>query len=126
MASRRLFKGVAHDLAHHAQSGLSYMHPHVVRNCKAYSLGEVTAELLSGSPWPAAFRPSKPLRLATSALQETLNGFIRRQGLDPDDLTSANVTFQLVPSKDDWTTIVSSRLQLKNGKSYHASIPVTW
>ena len=126
MASKRLFNGVAHDLAHHAQSGLSYMHPHVTRDCRAHSMRQVSADLLSPAPWPAGFKPSKPLRVATDALRETLARLISQQGLAGEDLQTARLTFHLVEGKDDWTTQVSSLLQLKDGKTYTTLVKANW
>jgi hypothetical protein len=54
MASvNKTLRGVAHDIAHHAQDGLSWVHPHLFLACHDAGVTSAEFELLEKSPYPS-------------------------------------------------------------------------
>ena len=68
MPTMRVLSSVAHDIAHHAASGMSWLHPHACQAVRAEGIGELYFNLLSPSPLGLA-SISKPLRASSEALQ---------------------------------------------------------
>ena len=61
MPSQRALAGVTHDIAHHAESGVCYVCPHLYGACCAVGIREATVDLLEfARAWSlpaAAFSP---------------------------------------------------------------------
>lgn len=125
MASKRLFSGIAHDIAHHAQSGLSWLHPYVGQRCRESGVAEVEFDLLAERAWPASFPVDEPLRLATAAVRQKFADMISAAGLNKDDLERALLWFRPV-STDGGSTEVRSQLKLKDGRSFAHALRVDW
>lgn len=60
--------GVAHDIAHHAASGLSYLSPHLALALRAAGLQTTQMSLLDTGPYPDVLAEYPALRLALAAL----------------------------------------------------------
>lgn len=90
MATKRALAGVAHDIAHHAASGLSYFSLHMVQAqaLRDAGLDTTTLELLEPSPYPQGVKELRPLRLALQTLHATVEGILERNGLTRSDGTS--------------------------------------
>jgi hypothetical protein len=99
MGRRRKLKGVAHDIAHHAASGLSDLSPHVAKVIRKAGLETTTIEILHPSPYPTGVTEHGPLRLALRALHETTVSLLGKQGFAPADITS--ITLQATPAPSD-------------------------
>jgi hypothetical protein len=52
MTRKNLYKALAYSMAHHSQSYLSYLHPHLGEACEAAGVGEITLDLLDGPILP--------------------------------------------------------------------------
>ena len=126
MVSKRLFNGIAHDIAHHAQSSLSYLHPHVVHAIRRNPTSAARLSLLPGQAWPPEFVVEMPLQLATAALQEKFRQIVAGAGLDMEDLAAASLLFVPIAGKDDYTTEVHSLIITNDGKRFEHVIPVDW
>ncbi len=122
MVSNRIFSSVAHDVAHHAQSALSWLHPHLGDACKNAGMFEVSLDLLSGKPYPNWLVVSEPLRSATEALQHKFKVMVAGRGLNLDSLNSAVLKFLFLPSTDSYSCVVKSELVLINGRVYSRTI----
>ncbi|MDB6058965.1 MAG: hypothetical protein JWO95_2809 [Verrucomicrobiales bacterium] len=96
MPSNKLLNGVTHDIAHHALSGLSWLHPHLTQNRKRAGLAELTLDLLSESPLPANVPDYQPLRLASQALHRTFIGIVESVGFTVANIASARLTFHVL------------------------------
>ncbi len=57
MPSSKLLNGVAHDILHHAMSGLSCLHPHLSQTCRTAGVTEITLDLMRESPC----QPASPI-----------------------------------------------------------------
>lgn len=126
MTSRRHFNGIAHDIAHHAQSGLSFLHPEIAEGCRRSAVAEVRLNLLSDQPWPPGFPVEQPLRLATAALQQKMREMAEAASLDISDLAEAYLIFCPAADKDDYSTEVRSRMATTDGRIFAHTIPITW
>ena len=126
MASNRHFNGIAHDIAHHAQSGLSYLHPWLDDACREARLSEAALDLLADRPWPTGFPVSEPLRLATSALQRRFADMVAKAGLSVDDLSEAGLVFIFASPGSAGSPEVRSRLKTEDGRVFAHRLVVTW
>lgn len=86
--SRRALAGVAHDIAHHACSGLGYLNPHMAEALRAKGSDTTEVELLHLSPYPANAEELRPLRLALRAMREKAQAILVANGLGLDDVAS--------------------------------------
>ncbi len=125
MTSARRYNGVAHDIAHHAQSSVSGVHPHAVRACRRAGLSSVGIDLLSGTLSDGEDTDGS-LASASDALRQKLSAMIGDAGLNPEDLASATLVFVPVAGKDDWSTEVRSSFKLRDGRTFDHVVPITW
>ena len=125
MPSSKLLNGVAHDIAHHALSGLSYLHPHLTQVCKRARCATVTLDLLRESPLPADFPDYEPLRLASQALHRTFIGILESVGFTVADITTARLTFHVPPEAPDDYSYIScdSDIFIASGRVYQHELP---
>jgi len=101
MASRKRLRSVCHSIAHHSVSGLSFVHPHVLRACRAAGLKQMRIQLLDTEPCPEPFRPIEPLRLSLRSLREKLEHILASEGFALTDLRNAEVRFEADPTQCD-------------------------
>lgn len=111
--------GVAHNIAHHSASGLSYVSPHLAVALRA--VGETTTgiELLAPEPYPKNAKEMQPLRLALRTLKVTIKAMLQRHGFSLEDVTS--VKLQATPAP--WDTVgyllhTRGIIVGKNGRTY--------
>jgi hypothetical protein len=125
MPSSKLLNGVAHDIAHHALSGLSYLHPHLTQVCKRAGRASVALDLLRESPLPAEFPDYEPLRLASQALHRTFVGILESVGFTVTDVTAARLTLHVSPDAPDDYSYVScdSEIVIASGRVYRHELP---
>jgi len=99
MPTRRALTGVAHDIAHHSTSGLSYLSPHLAQVLRDAGLNTTEIELLDTNPYPPGALELKPLRLALRTLHSTVESIFQKSGFDLSDVTS--VQLQATPDPSD-------------------------
>jgi hypothetical protein len=117
MSSQRALAGVAHDIAHHAGSGLSYVHPHLYPVCKAAGLREATIDLLAEAPYPLGLPQAEPLRLSLIALRNKFFAILSANGFVPSDVAAVSLRFQFpLLGADGYTCQVGARLQSSHGR----------
>jgi len=80
--------GVAHSIAHHAGSGLSYISPHLAEALRAVGASTTDIDLLAFSPYPPEAAEFKPLRLALNALQAKSKSILLKHGFSDTDVAS--------------------------------------
>ena len=80
--------GVAHDIAHHAGSGLSYISPHLAQALRAKGATTTEIDLLSAAPYPPNAIELEPLRLALGSLQQTVRALLEKHGFALADVSS--------------------------------------
>lgn len=104
-------RGIAHDLAHHAVSGLSFLHPHIR---ESHPQGDrVTINLLERSG-----KGRSPALMATDAFRSRFAGLLEAAGVEPALLVSASATFfyRADPGPSDWPFGCYVQLVLINGE----------
>lgn len=97
MVTKRALAGVAHDIAHHAASGLSYLSPHMANALREAGLSTTTLELLDASPYPQGVGELRPLRLALQTLQATVEGILQKNGIAKEDVRSIQLSATPAP-----------------------------
>lgn len=86
MARIAILAGVAHDIAHHAASALSYLSPHLALALRAAHQPTTQMDLLDPAPYPALVAKHPPLRSALAALHVTALRILQTHGLQVADL----------------------------------------
>jgi hypothetical protein len=120
MRSAKRARSVAHSLAHHAMSGLCFVHPHLGEQCRKHQKRQATIDLIqpfeSAVPgvWP------KPLELSLVALGKTFQELLGKEHIDPGYITSATALFDF--RADQWPTACLARLALADGKSVDVAV----
>jgi hypothetical protein len=125
MPRSKLLNGVAHDIAHHAMSSVSYLHPHLTQVCSGARRTTVTLDLLKESPLPADLPDHEPLRLASQSLHRTFTNILRTAGFTVADLKAARLTFHVPTDAPDDYSYVScdSEIVAASGKVYRHELP---
>jgi hypothetical protein len=88
MATQRALAGVAHDIAHYANSGMSCLSPHMALALRGAGLETTVVELLEPSPYPPSVLELKPLLLALRNLSSTAEAILGKYGFSVRDVTS--------------------------------------
>jgi hypothetical protein len=109
----------------HAMSGLSYLHPHLTQTCRSARITDVTLDLMRESPLPATIPQYQSLVLASQTLHRPFVGILSKIGFSLADLSSASLTFHIMPDAPDDYSYVSctSELVSARGKSYRHEMP---
>lgn len=120
MASSKHLNAVAHDIAHHAVSGLSYIHPHLGAACRSANIDEITLDLSLADPFPIGFAANEPLKAATRALRKKFEDIIQMKGFSASEVRIATLRFIFSPSRsDDYSSVCFSHLCTLDGKEFH-------
>jgi hypothetical protein len=115
--------GVAHDLGHHAQSGLSWLYPHLGPACEEVGILTVAVDLLSPMPYPTELRPHEPLAKALATLREKLTSILALHDQRIEDLTVARLEFRFPHGYGDGSIYaVTCTLEAK-GRRFERTIP---
>jgi len=111
MASLKPLKGVAYDIAHHAQSGLSYLHPHLGQMCREAGLAEATIDLISKDSYPAELREYKPLKLAIGALKDKFASILSKREMSLDFISELKLKFVFYTADNSLCTVESTLIK---------------
>jgi hypothetical protein len=106
MPTVRALGSVAHDIAHHAASSVSWLHPHAGKAARAAGMGELRFDLLAVSPLDLPSLEG-PLRAATDGLQRKLVEMLEKHGFAKSILQSAVLVMQFPTSSDDYCVTIS-------------------
>jgi len=123
MSSQRVLAGVAHSIAHHAASGLSYVHPHLFHACASVAVHEATIDLLSDNPYPLGLPTVEPLRLSLGCVARKFKSILLAHGLSISDVSDAalRVQFPLVGG-DGYACQVEARITSSRRKVYYTVV----
>ena len=80
--------GVAHNIAHHAGSGLSCISPHLAHSLRSVGVETTVIDLLAESPYPPKAAELQPLRLALASLQSTARMLLTKHGFSDTDVSA--------------------------------------
>ncbi len=119
MAKQSALAGVAHNIAHHACSGVSYIAPHLTQALRAVGVQTTTIDLLAPSPYPSKAAELEPLRHALASLQATAKGILATHGFSDSDVTSIMLYATPAPwCKDGHSLHTRAVLTSSAGRSY--------
>ena len=99
MSKHSELAGIAHNIAHHAGSGLSYLSPHLAQALRATGAETTNIDLLSKEPYPTNAVELKPLRLALATLRSTVQALLERHGFSEADVSA--ITLEATPAPWD-------------------------
>lgn len=122
MTSLKQLKGVAHDIAHHAQSGLSFVHPHLGQACRAAGVTSAWLDLLEERPYPEGLPVLRPLELALGALRDKFVQMAGSKGIPPSEVEAVRLEFTFPPSDDNYSCSVGASITDRGGKSYQRQV----
>ena len=125
MTSDKIYNSLTHNIAHHAASGLSYLHPHLSQACKAHGTKDICLRLTEKNVYPHDFPVPDPLKLSTETLKKTFLEMISNLNLSSEKIESASLHFYFSPPYDDYTCVVESEVELQNGKKFVHKIDTT-
>jgi hypothetical protein len=111
--------GVAHNIAHHSASGLSFLSPHLAQALRADGEETTAIELLGQNPYPPKIAEVQPLRLALTSLKGTVQGMLKKHGFNQNDILS--IVLHATPSPWDrggYVLHTRAVITAKNGRVY--------
>jgi hypothetical protein len=107
-------------MAHHSQSYLSYLHPHLGEACEAASIGNITLNLLEGPILPNDMPVSKELSLAVPNWRAKFREIAGKIGVDLSQIQSATVNFNFARYNHHTSMDTKSEIVLSDGTKYEA------
>jgi hypothetical protein len=114
-------RGVAHDIAHHAASGLSCISPHMAQALRSSNIETTTIELLSEEPYPERVVELEPLRMALHALRKTMLEISSRRGFQAEDFQSVRLHATPAPwDQSGYLLHIKATIVASNGNSYES------
>jgi len=119
MARVSTLASVAHNIAHHAASSVSWLHPHACQAARAAGLGELRFDLLAAPPLSLP-NVAEPLRLASEALREKSREILEQHGFSVSTLSSALLVMQF-PTSDEHYCVTGVRLETQDAKVFEKS-----
>jgi hypothetical protein len=112
-------QGVAHDVAHHAQSSLACLYPHLGRACQEAGLRNASVSLLQDDPYPSTLVRHEPLALAIGSLRRRFFEILASYGYVPSDVASVELSFTFPPSQGDGSIYaVQAIIKTPDGRIY--------
>ncbi len=121
MGSIKRLRSVVHNIADHAISELSCVHPHLGTDRKAVAADQVSVDLLHPEVSALLEPLSAEIELFTSALRKTLAGMLASESWETGDLTSAVITF-IYRGQCTWPHACYVRVQTKTGKTLEDAV----
>ena len=119
MSRQAELAGVAHNIAHHAGSGLSCLSPHLAKALRAAGAATTQIDLLSDSPYPANASESEPLRAALESLRGTTLALLEKHGFAAGDVLSISLEASPAPwDKDGYSLHTRVVLISAAGRTY--------
>ena len=111
--------GIAHNIAHHSASGLSYLSPHLAQALRAVGEATTAIELLVQDPYPPKIGEVQPLRLALASLKATVQGLLKKHGFNQNDVISIVLYATPAPwDRDGYVLHTRAVITAKNGRVY--------
>ena len=93
MTSIKRLRSVIQSTAHHAVSGLCYIHPHLGEECKKEGLKKITLNLLKPEFTPKLTSVTNELELSTNALREKFRELLLVENIQVSDIENAIIVF---------------------------------
>lgn len=124
MAKRAAMNGVAHDIAHHAQSGLSWLFPHLRDACRDAGVLTTSVDLVNERPYPPGLPHKQALALALSSMRQTLAAILQKNGFDFAEITSASLEFTFPIGYGDGSLYSVRSTLVYRGRVFERFLPI--
>ncbi|WP_201382612.1 hypothetical protein [Ktedonobacter sp. SOSP1-85] len=110
--------GVAHNIAHHSASGLSFLSPHLAQALRAVGEETTAIELLVQDPYPPKAAEMQPLRLSLASLKGTAQRMLQKHGFHQNDVLS--IVLHVTPDWNSDGSVLHTRavITAQNGRVY--------
>ena len=118
--SIKRFRSVIQSTAHHAVSGLCYVHPHLGIACKEQRVQSLTINLLKPSYDPQLANETREIEHSTNALREKFLEIVSAEKLCKSDISAATITFQFIRTR--WPDGCYVYLETVDGKHIDVAV----
>src|SRR5215471_5264268 len=115
MASLKLLAGVAHNLAQHAQSVTSWLHPHLGQACRLGSSHGVEINVMQGAPYPDTVPLSDALRGGINSVRGFFASLLSTHGFTSADVKDATLAFRFAGGSDDYPCAIRATIIDRRG-----------
>ncbi|MCA9015136.1 MAG: hypothetical protein KDA77_07365 [Planctomycetaceae bacterium] len=112
MGSLKKLRGVGDDLARHARSQKSGLHPLLGDTCRKQQISEVTFEIMNTQFNENYFEETALLQKAIQKIRDRFLEILTKLDSSPSEVKSLELNFRFVPYYPDWECEVISRLTL--------------
>ena len=120
MTSIKRLKSVIQSTAHHAVSGLCYVHPHLGEECKKVGIKSIGVNLLTFSFDPELSTISKELELSTNALRKKFSELLAAESIRVLEMESAYALFFFLSGS--WPTSCYIAVVTSEGKKAEVAV----
>ena len=124
MPQSALMNGVTHDIAHHAQSGLSWLYPHLGEACRDAGVLVTSVDLVDGQPYPRGLQYKEPLALALVSMRQMLAAILEKHGFDFTELTTAQLEFTFPTGYGDGSLYSVRSTLVYRGRTFERLLPI--
>jgi hypothetical protein len=124
MSNLDRLNGVAHDIGHHAQSGLSWLYPHLGEACRDAGVLVAAVDLVHDAPYPEDLPERRPLALALCAMRGKLASILERHGFALEDLVEARLEFTFPPGYGDYCSYQVRSTLVSRDRAFECVIPM--
>ena len=118
--SYKRLRSAIHSAAHHAVSGLCYVHPHLGQACNNARLKSAYVNLLKAEIAPPSIRRTRSIELATDALREKFREILLSERIDTKLLATAGIMFKF--SEDRYPSGCFIEVQVKEGRKLEIAV----
>lgn len=115
MTRERLLAGAAHDIAHHAGSGVSWLSPHMAVALRKSGVATVSFDVLAPDPYPAGVVEVEPLRLALASLRDKAQQILSGYGFLPNDISGVELSVTPAPWDETGYTLHTRAVVTSSG-----------
>jgi hypothetical protein len=123
MSKLNRLASVAHNIGHHASSGLAWLYPHLWDVCQTVETRDATVSLLSAKPYPDGRAHHEYLANALGALHETFCRMLAAEDWTLDELTAATVHFTFPSNPTDGSDYAVEVILTARGRTLRSVQP---
>lgn len=120
MTSIKRLRSVIQSTAHHAVSGLCYVHPHLGEKCKEIGIKSIGINLLKPGFDAELLSITEELELSTNALREKFSELLVSENIKDSEIKSAYVTFGFL--RGLWPTSCYIEVVTVEGKKIEVAV----
>jgi hypothetical protein len=120
MTRTKRLRSVIQSTAHHAVSGLCYVHPHLGKACIDIGIQTISVNLLKSGFEPSLLKLTKELELSTNALREKFAEILNAEDMDVTKIKKAYALFNFY--KDHWPSSCYIEIITQEGKKLDVAV----